>query len=363
MSQNIDIAIMGSLKRGGAERVTVRLAKYFADNGKKVAIVTSTAPTENEYELDERVLRVSARDKTTYMRPKEYFGAIKIYHKILKELKPKVIIVMSVPDCSYIIPSTFGIGAKVIVSERNDPAHFAGNKLAITVARFFMKFSDGYVFQTPDARDFYGKKIASKSVIIPNPIPDGEIPLIDYSPKSNTIVTMGRLNPQKNHKLLIDAFELLLEKHPEMRLTIYGEGGLREETEKYIAEKSLQCHIDLPGNKLNVLDLIKDARLFVLSSDFEGMPNALMEAMAIGLPCISTDCPCGGPRMLIRNGENGILVPVGDAKSLYNAMVEIVENKELATKLAANASKVREDFNSEIIGNKWLTFANKLLEN
>ena len=363
MNNNVDIAIMGSLKRGGAERVTVRLAKFFSDKGKRVAVVTSTAPSEGEYVLDEKVLRVSVREKTAYMTRKEYPSAIKKYHKILKQLSPKIIIVMSVPECSYIIPATFGVGAKVIVSERNDPAHFAGSKLIRKVSRFFMKFSDGYVFQTEEARDFYSKKIASKSVIIANPLSDSEIPNVDYKQDSNKIVSMGRLHKQKNHKLLINAFANLAEKHPEMKLVIYGEGGLREETEKYIYEKSMQDYVTLPGNKPDVLSHITDARIFVLSSDFEGMPNALMEAMAMGLPCISTDCPCGGPRTLIKNGENGILVPVGDSAALEEAMHIILDDSLYAKRIAENAKKIREEFTIDKIGEQWFSYINSLLYN
>lgn len=358
-----DIVILGSLKRGGSERAGVRLARFFIEKGKKVAIVTSTGPSSSEYDLPEGVDRYSIRKSTQYLKKSEYFSAIMKYRSILKKIKPKTVIVMSVPDCIYLIPSLFGINANVIVSERNDPNHYQGNKILIKIARWFMRFASGYVFQTQDAQNFYKKILHKPSVVIPNMLPLSEIPKASDNASTNKIVTMGRLHVQKNHRLLIDAYEIFSKGQSDFTLHIYGDGPAREDTEKYISGKSCQDSILLHGNKKEVLEEIKDATLFVLSSDFEGMPNALMEAMGMGLLCISTDCPVGGPAVLIRDGYNGFLVPTKDVKCMADKILYVTRDlsNEKAKIIRQNARKTIEQYYSpECIGGKWLDFIESL---
>lgn len=359
---NYDVVIAGGLKRGGAERVTVRLAEYFVAHGKKVAVVTSTGPSEDEYQLCPDVDRYAIRKSPKYMSTREYPRAITEYHKLFKRLKPKLVLIMSVPDCWYIILSLMGIDTRIVVSERNDPRNFSGKKVVKVLSRALMKKADGFVFQTEMAKNFYSRKIGEKSHVIPNPIPINEIPTVDYQGTSDVIVTMGRLQEQKNHKMLIDAFNKVHLQKPEVRLHIYGEGRLREELENYIYEIGLKGVVQLKGNHLSVLNQIKDARMFVLSSNYEGMPNALMEALTMGLPCISTDCPCGGPKALINDGVSGILVPVNDSSSLSEAMLSLLQDNSKCKRMSETAkAEMRERFNIDIIGNEWLAFLENIL--
>ena len=355
--KNYDVVIAGGLKRGGAERVTVRLAEYFAKHGNKVAVVTSTGPSDDEYQLCSDVDRYAIRKSPQYMSTSEYPRAINEYHKLFKRLNPKLVLIMSVPDCWYIILSLTGIDTKVVVSERNDPRNFPGKKAVKVLSRTLMKKADGFVFQTDMAKNFYSKKIGERSCVIPNPIPINEIPTVDYQGTSDVIVTMGRLQEQKNHKMLIDAFHKVHLQRPEVRLHIYGEGRLREVLEDYIYEKGLNEVVTLKGNHLNVLNQIKDARMFVLSSNYEGMPNALMEALTMGLPCISTDCPCGGPKVLINDGVSGILVPVDDSSSMSEAILSLLQDNSKCKRMAETAkAEMRERFNIDVIGNEWMSF-------
>jgi glycosyltransferase involved in cell wall biosynthesis len=221
---------------------------------------------------------------------------------------------MGVPGALFDVPACVGLGIKHIISERNDPAHFGGSTITRIVSRLLMRKANGFVFQTKDAQAFYGGEIAKHSVIIPNPLFIGDdYPDTQYvGEREETIVTTGRLNKQKNHPLLIRAFKRIAVEFPEYKLIIYGEGPERQNDEALISELGLQERVLLPGTINDVPAKIYKSSLYVLSSDFEGMPNALMEAMALGLPCISTDCPCGGPRELIYKGYIGMLVPVDD---------------------------------------------------
>ena len=161
---------------------------------------------------------------------------------------------------------------------------------------------------------------------------------------------------KKNHELLIKAFSKIAYKYNNINLKIYGEGPLHSNLQKLIESLRLSGRVYLMGTVDNIQDVMKDAGMFVLSSDFEGLPNALMEAMAIGLPVISTDCPCGGPNMLIKNYENGLLVKPGDENELSNAMEYIIKNQNDADKMGLKAKKTAEMYKPEKIFNDWSTY-------
>jgi glycosyltransferase involved in cell wall biosynthesis len=218
--------------------------------------------------------------------------------------------------------------------------------------------ADGFVFQTAEAQRYFSKKIQKRSTIIANPI-KANLPEPFEGERTDRVVALGRLEPQKNYPLLFRAFKRVAEKRDGLTLDIYGGGSQQENLAKLIAEMGMENKIFLRGISANVHDEVLDASAFVLSSDFEGMPNALMEAMAIGLPCISTDCPCGGPEFLIDNEVNGLLVPVKDEEALVNALERVLSDKNFSQRISENAVKLREECNLERIADKWLEFIEK----
>ena len=175
-------------------------------------------------------------------------------------------------------------------------------------------------------------------------------------------MAVGRLNKQKNFCMLIDAFAAFYKQHPEYTLSIYGNGDLELSLQEYIDKKDLSSVVVLEGFCSDVHRNILKAGMFVMSSDFEGMPNALLEAMAIGLPCISTDCPCGGPRMLITPYENGLLVPTNDCEKMLEAMLYMAEHSEQAQKMAEHASEVGKKAAVDEIAKEWLNIINQCKE-
>lgn len=214
--------------------------------------------------------------------------------------------------------------------------------------------SDGFVFQTKEAKMYFSKSIQKRSAVIPNPVfVDEKYIKKNYSGKINYIVSVGRLEKQKNYKMLIDAFAEIVSDIDNCRLTIYGEGSIRGELERYINEKGLIDKVLLPGRINNIHEKLMESDLFVLSSDYEGMSNALMEAMAIGLPCISTDCPIGGSAELIENHKNGLLVPVGDKDKLKEAIRHLVSNNNLASEMGENAKFIRKSNSLQQISDMW----------
>lgn len=339
-----------TLARGGAEHVMVYLAGHFVRSGVPCEIVTNRI-AEKEYPVPEGVRRISVPEKTGYIR------TILKLRKIFKKSGADTILAMGTSLCLYVIPACFGLKIRVVISERNDPAHFDGKKIVKIISQFLMRAADDYVFQTEDAKKYYSKSLKNRGTVIFNPLFTENLPEIcSTGERTKLIAAIGRLTPQKNQNMLLDAFAKIAEDYPEYNLVIYGEGKLRNSLQEKINSLHLENRVSMPGNVPDVLERIKDAAVFVLSSDFEGMPNALIEAMALGMPCISTDCPCGGPRELIKNGENGLLTPVGDAAAMEAALRKMLDNPADAAAMGLEATKIRQKLNMDKIGEQWLTY-------
>lgn len=342
---NIAIVIKAAVL-GGLERVSLNLAKWFCEQeGDHATIVALSGSKYNMFNLDDY----------DYVELDGKFPILSLRH-LFKKYNPDIVLTMGVPLCVYTVPALFGMNIKHVISERNDPAHFAGKTITRIVSRKLMQYADGYVFQTKDAQQFYKKK-GKRSAIIHNPLVN--LPALEVNNKSDDnklIVSVGRLVKQKNHQLLIEAFHKFSKDFPDYCLTIYGEGEERNHLETLIERFHLQSRVNLPGSFENIFDKIQRASLFVLSSDYEGMPNALMEAMALGLPCVSTDCPCGGPSELIKNGKNGVLVPVGDAKEMTEAMKKVIGDKKYAELLGKKALLIRETHAMDSVCKQWKAF-------
>lgn len=343
-----------SLEFGGAERVTVRLAKQFALNY-KVYIITTKKAAE-EYKLTKDIERINLTNP-------HFIGRAIEFRKIIKKIHPEFLITMFAPMYVLVHLSLMGTNMPTIVSERNDPKKFAGKSIVKILYQYFLKKADGVVFQTKEARDYYIKRKHILNTIIYNPICAEEIPAKFSGVKKKTIVNIGRLHYQKNHKLLIDAFCDIHDQIKEFNLIIYGEGPLYEELNNYILNRNASNYITLYGKSDDVLNEIKDKYMFVLSSDFEGMPNALIEAMCLGLPVISTDCPCGGPAELIEDRKNGLLVRVGDKKQLSKAILELALNPQFASELGKSAYETRRILDINKIAKQWLQFCEFVKEN
>lgn len=345
----------GSLYRGGAERVTIYLAKGLRRLGYYTEIITCSRK-EYEYDVPDGVERYILDDisTNTAMMIKRLRGG-------LLKSKIDVLLVIGTPLCIYAIPATIGTRIKVIVSERNDPTHFAGRLITKCIKELFMRRADGYVFQTHDAKKYYSKKLRGRGEIIYNPLFAENIPLPYTGEPEKVIVAVGRLDQQKNHSILIHAFAECPQLNQEYTLVIYGEGVLRSELNTLIRQLGMEERIFLPGNIKDVYHKIKTAALYVLPSNFEGMPNSLIEAMAVGLPCISTDCPIGGPSELIENGVNGYLVPVGDKERLKRAINLLLNDSKLNKKIRNEAIKIKGILDEDNILNEWQLYIERVL--
>lgn len=247
---------------------------------------------------------------------------------------------------------------KVIISERGDPEQSLASKTTMAFLHSMFPKADHVVFQSPDVQRWYKTNMGVKGQVIFNSI-KRDLPEKYIGERQKKIVNFCRISPEKNLFLLIDAFEMLQKECPEYQLYIYGNSS--KESESYeieikqrLRQSKIKDNVFICSARSDIHEEIRDYAMFVSSSDSEGMSNSMLEAMAIGLPVICTDCPAGGARAVIRDHENGILVPVRDAERMYQAMREVIENSELANHLSQNAVRIREEQSLENIIEKWM---------
>lgn len=357
--EEIKIAFhLNTLTHGGAERVVTNLANRFAAEGYQVFVATEWTD-EDEFVLDERVHRIHVglrEGDEKRNRLSRYLRRIRYLEEFMEEYRPDVVVAFARLALFRALMAKKKTGVPVVVCVRIDPrSEYRGARNFFQIKKY-MKTADGAVFQTKDAEDYFRKDITCSSTIILNPITPKYLGLPPVKERNKTIVNAARLVAFKNQVLLVRAFSIVHEKHPDYDLKIYGPDsgdGTREKILQTIAECHLEGAVRLMGNSDALEKELPQAALFAYSSDYEGLPNSLLEAMAMGLPCVSTDCPCGGPRTLIQNGENGLLVPVGDVEALAKGMLALIENPERAAKLGRMAAKIAEIASTDRVFEAW----------
>lgn len=344
--------ITNALTGGGAERVMSNLANYLVERDYKISFILLNGEGV-VYPLDERVKIITRTNK----QGRDALAQIKFIRKYMKKDGDALFISFFTHQNIYTILASIGTRARVLVSERNNPADSFAPKLKkfmdpLRKILYKNHHCKSIVFQTKGARDYFGKKVRSKGIVIPNPLKKDIIPSY-VGEREKTVVAVGRFNSQKNYPLLLKAFMIFSQKHPEYRLEIYGDGALRPQMEDFIERNNLNDKVELCGFCSNVHERIVKAGMYALSSNFEGLSNALIEAMALGLPVISTDHPPGGAKEYITDYENGILTPVGDIEAFANAMCFMAENSEKAIEMGKNASSIRNLLNFDDICQRW----------
>lgn len=345
-----------NLSGGGAERVICNLADYLVNSKCKINILT-VVKGEQAYSLDARIKIDSLSEE------KELSSSLQNYRLWTKRLKdynsmykPDCYIAMLLVPIKLILMLRPFIKGKIIISERNDPQSYPFKTKK--QLRILARFADGFVFQTPGAEHWYSEISRGKLTrIIPNAINNSFLDInTDNVVRSEYIVAVGRLEKQKNHNLLLEAFTMLSKEFDHYILVIYGEGSLKKDLEARVKELKIENKVEFAGFETNIQNKIKNASLYVLSSDYEGMPNSLIEAMALGIPCISTNCPCGGPEYLIKSGDNGILIPVNNAIALRNAIEALLSNPDKANELGKSAKDIKKILAPEVVYKKWKEF-------
>lgn len=340
MNTDIDrkiVFVIPDMPGGGTERVVALLANEYAGRGIAVTILLF-AGHQTAYSLQDgvevvclgepsggKILRRIARIR----RMREYYGRNRGCR----------IWAFSVMGAVF---SAVALGRhrkeyEFLVSERNDPDRY-DHPLIRNLA---YRLADRVICQTADAAASFPAAIRRKTRVIPNPVETGETQAW-RGEREKRIVAVGRLEPQKNHRLLLQAFAQFVRQYPEYTLELYGQGTLEEELRELARRLEIDTCVMFCGFSRQIGKDIRKAAMYVLSSDYEGISNSMLEALALGMPVIATDCPCGGSRTYIQDHVNGLLIPTGDADALADAMKRLAQEPELGVRLGREAAKLKE---------------------
>lgn len=357
--------VIPRMGNGGAERVMATLANEFSEQNKEIIILSLTSD-QSFYELADNVQIIGAGykiDKSSKLLRYVDMGVNGIaslfyIHKVIKLWKPNIVIsFLTHTNLLTIILKIFKPSMKLVVSERCEPwVRSYPIKLA---TKFLYPLANSIVCQSNVVATFFPRYAQNKIKIIPNPINVESISEKIFSEKRKVIIGVGRLFEQKNFELLINSFFDISEEFPEHTLEIYGEGHLRENLQSLINDLELNNRVFLKGVKNNVIKYVANSELFVMSSDYEGFPNVLIEAMASGMPVISTDFSTGVAKDLVKQ-NNGILVPVGNRKLMSQAMRTILSDSNKQKIMSKENRKIKDRLSTQEILKEWTSVFSQL---
>lgn len=349
--------IINSLSAGGAERVLSDLANCFISQDLEISIINFQTPDHKPfYDLDKKIKIIYL--KKSWMKKGSFF--IKFFsrfycfynlRKILKFEKPDGI--LSFIDLTNIIVllCSYGLNIPVIISERIDPNF---HKISFFYKWLRLKIyplAKLLIVQTASAGSYFPKSFKQNIKIIPNFVKKQKLSIKTINDKAFNLVTVGRLDKQKNHITLIKAFKILSDKYPKLKLDIYGAGIMKDTLLKKIKDLTLDKKITIKDPTPKIINQLCCYDIFVFPSLYEGFPNALCEAMALGLPVVASKC--SGNIDVIQDGVNGKLFPVGDFKKLASTLDHLINDYEARSFLSANAKKIVDEFDQEKIYKIW----------
>lgn len=351
--------VTGSMAAGGAERVIATLSNAFACSGIEVIIYCIGKTSQDaayEYNPKVKIIGIHSGSHCYIIRKITQLSCLR---SMIKSFMPDSIIAFQDYINIQTIIACYGLGIPITISVRTYPV-IASTFIKMST-RFFYKFANAAVFQTSEQQNFYKACKKRKDITILNPFDTSKVSVTGTISKNNQIVAVGRLTYAKNFQLLLRAFHLISKDYPELKLIIIGEGEKRSELEHIRAELGLEQRICISGVKANVFDYIAGARIFVMTSLYEGLPNALIEALCLGVPCISTRFSGGGAETLIQDCENGLLVTNDNCEALADAMRHLLSNNELAHYISENAKTIIKRVDSHKIMSEWLDLLEGLL--
>lgn len=346
---------IGSLHKGGAERVFVNLAEYFLQEGYRVTMVTQYRK-ENEYMLADGIARVISdieEKDVTRSRLLNFFRRVKKLHLVWKDSQPDLVLSCIGKNNFMTVVTTVGTKTRPVVSVVGEAKEEYPGRLMRILANLLFPYAAGIILQTERSRAFFSRRVSEKAVVLPNSLnPDFIRPRYE-GPRKPQIVSVGRMDANKNHEMMIRAFAGLADRYPEYTLTIYGDGELRDRLGELAEQLGVGERVKMPGVIPNVAEQIEKASLFLLTSYSEGVSNALIEALATGLPVIATDVPSGGTEELMEDGVNGLVIPAGDGKALERAMDRLLGDPAYADRLGREAARIQDRLEPGRVNRMW----------
>ncbi len=392
---------------GGAQRRAFNLADEFIKKGYEVYVLAvlgddSTIKEDNYFGVDKRINIINIpeyyqkhkNDKNVIhsdkmidteiywlkkmqliFRPfKKLLSRINFYINSLRKSKDIRSFMLSHPNATVIsfafnifdrvYFASKGLNNKIIYAETNASDKYSSERFFEQTKKIIRK-SDAIVFQTSEQKSEHGLTESKKTFVIHNPI-KSNLPQPYCGERKKIVVNFCRLLRQKNLLLLIKAFEKLHSEFSDYSLELYADTAdgknseYKKELREYIIQKNLTDCVRILPYSSDVHNIIRDYAMFVSSSDYEGISNSMLEAMAIGLPCVCTDCGGGGAKEMIENEENGLLVSINNEDELYKAMKRFISDKVLAENCGKNATKLRSDLSSKKIADQWISVVNNI---
>lgn len=368
--------VINSIGVGGAEKVLIRLVYHWCRQNHQVFLITFIKE-KNFYKLESHEnLHIIHFNETAILKSKNIINIIKfifnsivrVYklQKTIKSLKPDLIVTFMIASNILGVLANVLCKIPIIIAERADPANFAIPKFYKFLAKILYPYANRLIVQSTHIADHFIKQISKHKIfIIPNFVRKPEVSkssllalnnnLLNNKSKSvisiKNIISVGRLDQFKDHKTLIYAFSKIANINPDLTVTIYGEGILRNQLQNLIKSLNLEQRIFLSGIDLNIDQRLLDADLFVFPSISEGFPNALCEAMSYGLPVIAADCP--GNMNIVTQELDGLLFKCSDAEELSKCMLRLINDNELRSKLSSNAKNIVDRFDEQEILKHW----------
>lgn len=347
--------LVTALGGGGAERVSSLLCEYMHNAGYNVELL-ETEKHRSEY-AQEAHFAIHSLNCDGVGFSNQVLRLIKL-DRYLRKNNPDILISLG---CAYeylnlILKRKRFNSLKLVLSERN----YSKSLYSSRRCKFYNEMYNqaaAVVFQTEEQRASYDLKSFDKTHILPNPLMKLDQ---EWAGGSDRVVTACRLVPQKNLPLLLEAFSLFKKDHGSYSLNIYGDGPLREGLMKECGKLGIDGSVSMRPFTADVHEHISAAGMFVSSSNVEGLQNSLVEAVAMGVPCVATDCDGGGARLILDGGRRGILVPKGDARCLAEAMGILADDKLLARKLSAEARGLREVWAADRVCASWVEFLERV---
>lgn len=346
MFYNDDISVLS----GGAERVITNLATRFSEAGYD-CVMLNHVKGDDEYPLSGDVRRIIIRPQGTRHGLIKKYDIVAGIRRAVKKERPEILVTFGRGMINRALFATIGLPVKNVISYRNAASDDLKSIKNYILSRTLHLRANGVVFQTEDARNSYPHRLQRIGAIISNQV-EARFFNTKYEGVHRDVVTVGRLKVCKNHRLLIESFAKISDKIPD-NLLLFGAGPEKDNLQSLVNRLGLTDRVFLNGNSNNVPDNIKSAKLFVLTSDNEGFPNAMIEAMALGLPCVSTDCLGGGARTLLSGVLAQWLVPIGDVDSLAEKMLMLLQDGELNGKVGRLCRLRAEDYRPEVIFEHW----------
>lgn len=346
--------VIKRLRYSGAYKMFMWLANALCERGHEVTVMTFMP---NDIQTLNPKINWIKHDE---LEKKSIIKIIYILRHEINRRKPDVSISFLLDANVYNTFACMGLQTKSVISERNDP--FKPGYWVLKFWKPWFRFAKGAVFQLPKVAEYYDN-IKAPIAIIPNPVLcNKNIEIAPFEKRPDIINVLGRLDIfQKRHDILIEAFSKFVKEYPSFKLFFYGDGPDKEKMQNQVAQLDLEEKVIFAGITNTPIEVMRNSQMYILTSDFEGIPNSLIEAMSLGLPCISTDCRPGGAKLLIDDGVNGFIVPQGDSNAIAEKMKWFMQHPNEADKMGLEGTKIKNTFSEGFVTNQWENYLYKLV--